>query len=142
MSGESEMEVNGEAEGEVIVCSCSGPKGRNIVLHKEVWMLQINGQKVSSKVSERVVDHILGGENFRRWERKERMSTDTCINVNWEACGWAMESLKIGRQQWVTKHIAGHAGVGTKMVQWGKKTTDACPRCAGESEDTRHVWVC
>ena len=61
--------------------------------------------------------------------------------VNWQACEQAMKSLSIGRRHWIAKHVSGHAGVGTKMVQWQMRDSVACPRC-GQEEDSRHVWIC
>jgi len=45
------------------------------------------------------------------------------------------------RRVWVSKHAAGHCGVGKFTKKWKKYDADECPRC-GEPEDKTHVWLC
>jgi len=119
------------------------PEGlsRNISLEGEYWPLQIQGNKVSGKADSTIYEYIHGGEMFRRWERKGRMTEDFSRKVNWVACKQAMKNLKIGRRHWVAKHVSGHCGVGVCMKKWKKQDTDECPRCS-KQEDARHVWTC
>jgi hypothetical protein len=42
---------------------------------------------------------------------KEQMTMDFARHINWDACEQALKSLKIMRQHWVAKHVAGHTGV-------------------------------
>jgi hypothetical protein len=93
---------------------------REVIFDDKIWTLKIQGKKVTSRMSDQVVEHIYGEDNFWRWEANERMVVETYQKVNWDACGKAMEPLNISRRQWLTKHVAGHAGIGTRMVQWGK----------------------
>jgi hypothetical protein len=107
----------------------------------EFWPVSIRGEKVSSRLGERIREHILGQAQWERWERKGRLTREQIARVNWTACDQAMRSLTIGWRHWIAKHISGHAGVGVKMVQWKMRESAACPRC-GEEEDSRHVWTC
>jgi len=93
------------------------------------------------KADSMIYEYIHGGEMFRRWQRKGRMTEDFSQKVNWIACEKVMRSLKIGRHHWVAKHMSGHCRVGTCMKKWKKQETDQCPRCS-EQEDARHVWTC
>jgi hypothetical protein len=107
----------------------------------EYWPTRIRGQKISSRLDECIREHILGGAQRDRWERKGRLTNDSIQQVNWLACEHAMKSLSIGRRHWIAKHVSGHVGVGIKMVQWQMRDSAACPRC-GQEEDSQHVWTC
>jgi hypothetical protein len=107
----------------------------------EYWPVRIQGLKISSRLDERLREHILGQAQCDRWERNGRLTRDSIARVNWKACEQAMRSLSIGRRHWIAKHVSGHAGVGVKMVQWKMRESAACPRC-GEEEDSKHVWTC
>ena len=52
-----------------------------------------------------------------------------------------MRGLSLGWRQWIAEHIFGHAGIGTKMVQWQLRDSTAFPWC-GQEEASRHVWTC
>jgi hypothetical protein len=116
-------------------------QAENITIAGEYWPVYIEGEKIASKLDERIRDHVLGQAQCDRWERKGRLTRESITRVNWQACGKAMKSLTIGRRLWIAKHVSGHAGVGTKMVQWQLRESAACPRCGAE-EDCRHVWTC
>jgi hypothetical protein len=113
----------------------------NATITGEYWPVYIRGAKISSRLDEKIREHILGGAQCERWERKGRLTRESISRVNWRACEKAMKSLAIGRRHWVAKHVSGHVGVGVKMVQWKMRESAACPRC-GEPEDSRHVWTC
>jgi hypothetical protein len=113
----------------------------NSPITNEYWPVYIRDQKISSRLDERIREHILGGAQCDRWERKGRLTCKSIQTVNWQACKKAMESLSIGRRLWIAKHVSGHVGVGTKMVQWQMRDSAACPRC-GREEDSQHVWTC
>lgn len=113
----------------------------NIPIAEEYWMVRIDGEKVSLKLDEHIRDHILGKEQCDRWERKGWPARESISRVNWKACEKAMKSLDIGRRLWIAKHVLGHVGVSTKMVQWKMRESAACPWCGAE-EDSRHVWMC
>jgi hypothetical protein len=38
--------------------------------------------------------------------------------VNWEAIGTGLSGRSPSFRAWVTKHITGQCGVGTKMLEW------------------------
>jgi hypothetical protein len=103
--------------------------------HDEYWPVRIQGEKISSRLDERLREHILGQVQCERWERKGRLTWESIARVNWQACEQAMRSLSIGRRHWIAKHVSGHVGVGVKMVQWKMRESAACPRC-GEEEDS------
>lgn len=113
----------------------------NISLAGEYWPVYIEGEKIASKLDERIRDHILGKAQCDRWERKGRLTRESIARVNWQACKNAMRSLTIGRRLWIAKHVSRHTGVGIKMVQWQFHELAACPRC-GVDEDSSHVWTC
>jgi hypothetical protein len=120
---------------------CDQPQMENSPITHEYWPACIHGQKISSRLDEHIREHILGGAQCDCWERKGRLTNDSIQWVNWQACEQAMKSLSIGRRHWIAKHVSGHAGVGTKMVQWQLRDSTACP-CCGQEEDSQHVWIC
>ena len=113
----------------------------NPPIANEYWPVRIRGQKVSSHLDEKIREHILGNAQCSHWEKKGRLTNESIQQVNWQACEKAMRNLSLGRRHWIAKHVSGHAGVGTKMVQWQLRDTSACPRC-GQEEDSCHVWTC
>ena len=120
---------------------CDQQPLHNSPIAHEYWPVCIRGHKVSSHLDAKIRDHILGGAQCARWEQKGRMTHNNMQKVNWHTCEKAMCSLSIGKWHWIAKHISGHAGVGTKMVQWQFSDSAACPRC-GQEEDSYHVWTC
>jgi hypothetical protein len=119
---------------------CKSQAG-NISIAGEYWPVYIEGEKIAAKLDERIRNHILGQAQCDRWEQKGRLMRESIARVNWQVCERAMRSLTIGRRLWIAKHVSGHAGVGTKMVQWQMHESAACPRC-GVDEDSSHVWTC
>ena len=82
---------------------------------------------MSSHLDAKIRDHILGGAQCAHWEQKGRLTHESIQKVNWHTCEEAMSSLSIGKRYWIAKHISGHAGIGTKMVQWQFRDSAACP---------------
>jgi hypothetical protein len=116
-------------------------QAENFSISDEYWPVRIQGEKISSRLDERIREHILGATQCERWERKGRLTRESITRVNWQACEKAMKSLAIGRRHWIAKHVLGHVGVGVKMVQWKMRESAACPWC-GMEEDSCHVWTC
>jgi len=73
-----------------------GPS-RNSTILGEYWPLRIQGNKVSGKADVTIYEYIHGGDMFRRWEQKGRMTENFSRNVNWVACEKAMKDLQIGQ---------------------------------------------
>jgi hypothetical protein len=119
----------------------SNAQAENFSISDEYWPVRIQGKKISTRLDERIREHILGATQCERWERKGRLTRESITRVNWQACEKAMKSLAIGRRHWIAKHVSGHVGVGVKMVQWKMRESAACPRC-GMEEDSSHVWTC
>jgi hypothetical protein len=113
----------------------------SLPVYDEYWPVRIQGEKNSSRLDERLREHILGQAQCERWEWKGRLTWESIARVNWQACEQAMRSLSIGCRHWIAKHVSGHIGVGVKMVQWKMRESAACPRC-GQEEDSKHVWTC
>lgn len=93
---------------------------KNIRLGHALWPLFINGQKISSNADQAIYEHIHCEDMFQWWVRKGRMPlTDVCRQVNWKATSEAMKELKITPWHWIAKHISGHCGVNSKLMEWG-----------------------
>ena len=120
---------------------CNQQTSHNPPIAHEYWPVHIRGHKVSSHLDVKIRDHILGGAQCAHWEQKGRLMQESIQKVNWHTCEKAMSSLSIGKRHWIAKHISGHVGVGTKMVQWQFRDSTACPWC-GQEEDSHHVWTC
>jgi hypothetical protein len=89
-------------------------QAENMSIAGEYWPVYIEGEKIASKLDERIRDHILCQAQCDRWERKGRLTRESIARVNWQACEKAMRSLTIGRRLWIAKHVSGHAGVEKK----------------------------
>ena len=104
----------------------SEDQAENLSITDEYWPVRIQGEKISSRLDERIREHILGAAQCEWWERKGRLTRESISRVNWQACEKAMKSLAIRRRHWIVKHVSGHVGVGVKMVQWKIRESAAC----------------
>jgi hypothetical protein len=114
---------------------------RNDTLLGEFWPIFINGQKIHSYLQSSLYEEIYRSKMSLHWERKQRMTTERSILVNWPACASAMQRLKISRRHWIAKHSEGMCGVGKWLVIWKEREHPDCPRCSA-FEDAQHVWNC
>ena len=58
----------------------------NLPLEHEFWTFRIQGKKVSSYLGRQIRNHINGGAQHKRWERKGRLPPEAFPTMNWDAC--------------------------------------------------------
>ena len=62
--------------------------------------------------------------------------------VSWHSISRALDQRSPSFRAWMTKHVSGHCGVGSKMRAWGFWDNDQCPCCGMADETTRHLPLC
>jgi len=79
---------------------------------------------------------------LRELDEKGILEQEDFHLVNWEAMGKALESRSPQFCTWVTKHVSGQCGVGSKMFKWKYWDTSNCPCCDEPNETTLHLSKC
>ena len=78
----------------------------------------MNGRKVATELSDKLIDRIEGSPCLQYWVEKGRFGTLDTSDIDWDANEQAMESERRARRVWVTKQASGFCGTGRMMVKW------------------------
>jgi len=107
----------------------------------EPWSVWSDALKLVNDLDSKLYDIMHSTEVENYWTRKGKFPEQLASHIHWEAIEKAMKTSSLARRTFITKHATGMCGVGKFMKRWGKRDTNACPRC-GEPENAAHVWIC
>ena len=74
----------------------------------EPWSVWISGTNIVRDLKWTIYPHVHGTKAKQWWIRKERFKENIINMIDWASTGRAMESTKLNRRQWITKHTFRH----------------------------------
>ena len=80
---------------------------RQIRIYGEPWRVWIDGCKVATELSDKLIDRIEGSSCLQYWAEKGRFGTLDTSEIDWDANEQAMKSERRARRVWITKQASG-----------------------------------
>jgi hypothetical protein len=108
----------------------------------EPWPILLAGVKQISDLRKNLL-YFIGKQTAEPfWKKRKSISHGTQLEVDWTHMGYAMRSIPLARQTWVTKHSSGFFSCGKMQKRWKFKDTDICPICGSFIETAQHMFQC
>jgi len=108
----------------------------------EAYSIMIDGEKVTTKMKNRIIDRC-GEESLRQYlSHKHRLSTGKLEGINWIALNGYLKSMAAPRRATQVKLQHGWIPTNSFLFTQRRVTSANCPLCTSAPETLHHVRTC
>ena len=109
---------------------------------EEYWAIKHNNVPIVKDLKNVLYEKISSAPILEYYIRHGQLNKESTTLIDWDNQSVAIKGVTASRQRWITKFVTNTFGVGIKMKQWKKRSSDSCPHCGQEREDNLHVLQC
>jgi hypothetical protein len=112
------------------------------VAHEEGWQCTVNGVKLTTHPAKALRRVVFGTKLCTFLSDRQRLTCPAFLDIDWDAMETATDLFPPLYRLWVSKHVSGFFGTGTRMKNWDFWDHSRCPCCDHVRKDKIHLLTC